>query len=195
VARVSRDVPIIYSAPMVRALIEGRKTMTRRLPNRDKRGPGRSWQLVKPGDRLWVRENFSGPYTCGYGRIPASRQDDWPVWYWADGNPNDGDWEKPRPSIHMPRWASRLTLAVTAVKVERLQAISLEDVRAEGCEVRQMWLLGADAEQRRTIAANVFMDLWSDLHGYESWNANPEVVAVSFRVIKANIDSEEARAA
>jgi hypothetical protein len=211
---VSRDIPIIFSAPMVRALLEGRKTMTRRIfkmngeppprwdgrfgfsvltPDRyvelrgvdPERGPLSRFMPLRytKADRLWVRERWkaihSGDPTQG-ARYRADVSFDQTVW---------------RPSIHMPRWASRLTLIVTGVKVERLHDIVLHDVRAEGCEVRQFWLFGLEGEERRQVGVRVFGHLWEEIHGRESWDANPFVVAVSFRVIKANIDAPEARIA
>jgi len=202
---VARDIPIIFSAPMVQALLAGRKTMTRRLAWQDVKGALRDtdrislddgmfratpWQNVKPGDRLWVRESFSGPYAwaavppSGWGWTTMQRP---PIWYWADGNPSDGDWTKPRPSIHMPRWASRLTLVVTDTKIEPLQAISEADATAEGWKGR--WP-GSPPDARGWFAL-----LWQSLHGTASWHANPEVVAIPFRVIHANIDAPEAQAA
>src|SRR5262249_23521302 len=83
-----------------------------------------------------------------------------------------------RPSIHMPRAASRLTLTVTATKIERLQAISSEDAEAQG---------GRCAMSAWTSVRH-FQDLWERLHGADSWRANPEVVALTFTVARENID-------
>lgn len=186
-----RDIPIIFSAPMVQALMDGRKTMTRRLAASPLR-------KAKPGDRLWVRENFSGPYEwrdippSGWGWDAMVRP---AIWYWADGNPENGDWMKPRPSIHMPRWASRLTLIVTGTRIESLHDISAADAAAEGHR-RLEGLQGPDVEEvHRDAAMDWFSDLWVSLHGTHGWNSNPDVVAVSFRVIKANVDAAEALAA
>lgn len=143
------DRPIIFSAPMVLALLEGRKTQTRRVL-RPQPGQfnalfsdaGKWWTgdaesgevhevLRVPyatGDRLWVREAFS------YETLDVDRNGFMPPWYWADGNPASGDFTQPKPSIHMPRWASRLTLIVTDVRVQRLQEISNDDCIAEGIE-------------------------------------------------------------
>jgi hypothetical protein len=172
------DRPIIFSAPMVLALLSGRKTQTRRLATSPLR-------RCEPGDRLWVRENFF--------------QFGGPVTYAADkGEPTFP--RKMTPSIHMPRWASRLTLIVEAVRVEPLQAISPEDARDEGVnrhspKVRQMWLFGATPEEREAIYLRAcpweYQDLWTSLHGADSWAANPKVVAITFRVVRGNIDRGE----
>ena len=204
-----KDIPIIFSAPMILALLRDRKTMTRRLAWRQYPDPevlaGKNargfdvvrneddgtiihvrkatpWQNIKAGDRLWIRENFS------YQEFSGDRIEEFGgVHYWADGNPSFGDWTRPKPSIHMPRWASRLTLIVTATKIERLQDISFEDCRAEGWPVSDP-LPFDDHEVNRDAARDWFSDLWEDLHGVESWRSNPDVVAMSFRVVKQNID-------
>lgn len=222
------DIPILFSAPMVRALLEGRKTMTRRLawksepvwceggvirdasggqedyiePHFLTQGKPSRWQRVTPGDRLWVRESLD---------LRGDRPD-LPIWrasYRADGAPLDlsvpanlafaeGKSGQRRGrfinSIHMPRSFSRITLIVETVKIERLQDISEDDAKAEGCKAFGP-LPGGDHSVPTGGAADAFGMLWSSLHGSESWNANPEVVAISFRVIKSNIDSAEARAA
>jgi len=209
------DIPVLFSAPMVRALLEGRKTMTRRLAWDIARigpefpGKPSRWQRVKPGDRLWVRESLD---------LRGDRPD-LPIWqasYRADGAPLDlsvpanlafaegkADQRRGRfiNSIHMPRSFSRLTLIVDAVKIERLQDISEDDAKAEGCglyvpghgfiEVNDL----SEGFSNYLDPIGGFQNIWTDLHGSESWNANPEVVAISFRVIKSNIDSAEARAA
>lgn len=186
------DIPIIFSAAMVRALLDGRKTMTRRIaykaggPQGDPkyyRGKPTPWFKVKAGDRMFVRENFSGPWDLRNMPPREWAWHDMSIWYWADGNPEDGDWTKPRPSIYMPRWASRITLIVTGTKLEQLQAITEDDARAEGAR--------ADHGVHRIG----FRILWSELHGPESWHASPWVMAISFKVILANIDSAEAKAA
>ena len=201
------DFPIIFSTPMVRALLEGRKTQTRRLAWRSIRKgersaegdrivilePGRfggkaihlkptSWQKRKPGDRLWVRETL----TCSGAMIQyvADRHTSELVWpaHWK----ND-----PRPSIHMPRWASRITLLVTDVRRERVQEISEEDALAEG--VGEPYLADGDPpfEETATMISSrrQFRALWSRLHGQDAWEANPEVVVPTFQVHLGNIDS------
>lgn len=209
-----KDVPIIFSAPMVVALLDGRKTMTRRLAWRNvgKPGdPGRAsfhspWTKVKPGDRLWVRENawfdkdqIAGlPLRCffegGRVRLADGRDGSTP------GSPDVATAEmfklnstlKLRPAIHMPRWASRLTLTVTATKIERLNDITEADAAAEGWKKRSDKYL--PGEVHYDAARDWFSDLWEKLHGAEAWKQNPEVVALSFDVSGQNVD-ELARAA
>ena len=110
-----------------------------------------------------------------------------PCWYWADGNPTHGDWSKPKPSIHMPRWASRITLKVTGVKIERLRDIGEEDAKAEGIrETLGGWW--SAVENYPPLAANspigAFYCLWTSINGAASWEANPWVAAISFERIK-----------
>lgn len=212
------DVPIIFSAPMVRAWLAGRKTMTRRLawgepfaidlgdyePRTTWKTIERKddtplfakatlWQRVQPGDRLWVREAIGRRPFGGYATNGAEE-----IYYAADGDEGESITEEAGfdiapwwnnkgklTPIHMPRWVSRLTLVVTATKVEPLQEISEADAMAEGTQLsetirgRQVW----HASHRAAFAA-----LWTNLHGAESWQVNPEVVALTCRVIKQNID-------
>ena len=248
------DRPIIFSAPMVRALLDGRKTQTRRLLKprpyvvQEKDGirwwnlagrPGgmivmgddallRAHRQPAPGDRLWVREahhrsdddgtpligyDFADDPTFGPDRI-EQRPGIGPVHLFRRSL---GGWggrtSRNFPSIHMPRWASRLTLTVTAVRVERLQEISEADARAEGmtgiryqdCDgdprldgriyIDTAW--HADPSALRTegdVASGApnarfaFRNLWDTLHGPGAWDANPEVVVLTFTVRKGNID-------
>jgi hypothetical protein len=219
-----KERPILFSGPMVRALLDGRKTQTRRVLKQatgpslsvgienepgvaelswlSGDGPGHDvHETIKkvpcpyglPGDRLWVRETHSigpGPaVVLEPGESAGVLR--WPhVTYTADGavERRDTRWQgafgKSRPSIHMPRWASRIELEVTGVRVERLQDISLRDVRAEGCEVREFWLFGADAAGRQRVGASVYRDLWESINGAGTWAANPYVWCVSFRRVR-----------
>ena len=203
------DRPIIFSAPMVRALLDGRKTQTRRvlkpLPRRTIFFDPKTAVLDQfqeppyaPGDRLWVREAFS------YELLDVDRNGFMPPWYWADGNPESGDFTRPKPSIHMPRWASRLTLLVTDVRVQRLQEISDDDARAEGIEPlksgRGYYDPTVSHDQSRSIvrfgqyyslATHAFSALWDSIHGPDAWDANPWVAAISFTVHRCNIDKME----
>lgn len=203
---------IIFSAPMVRALLEGRKTQTRRLltprpvwePEKIDGvtfGAGWSWRGLSrfhpmdfvaravewcpyaPGDRLYVRE------ALGWNRDGDDR-----FFYRADQAdvppsviPDNYQITNPyAPSIHMPRWASRLWLTVTDVRVQRVQEISEADARAEG--VNPTGWEGSDVPAHCRIA---FQDLWNSLHTKpgETWEANPWVVAISFDVHNGNVDS------
>lgn len=173
---------IIFSGPMVYAIQEDRKTQTRRIvkPQPDGEtvmhvnyGHGWSEALRCPygvaGDRLWVRETFA---------LESKSYAGDKVRYRADGKPTSGAW---RPSIHMPRWASRITLEITGVRVERLQEISEADAKAEGViptgrRATHKWCNGEDVSHRRQFA-----DLWDSLHGKGAWEQNPWVWVVEFR--------------
>jgi hypothetical protein len=215
-----RDIPILFSDRMVRALLREAeapgtgKTETRRLawrapklrggvecehgydtcPDCDGLKPS-SWRKVKPGDRLWVRETFSGPHE--YSDLPPRA---WftttPIWYWADGNPAGGDWTKPRPGIHMPHWASRLTLLVNSVRVERLQEITEEGARAEGAILLRSGRItdvagGQYGGAVWQTARGWFRERWNDLHGPGAWDLSPEVCVLSFSVAKRNFNQRD----
>lgn len=208
------DKPIIFSAPMVRALLDGRKTQTRRVlkpqpnmlnggrPLNDGRGSysiEAGWKHLPctRGDRLWVREAFIGHYAYEVNEYPPRDWGNKPIWFPADGPVPDkfaGQfWHRARPSTHMPRWASRLTLTVTDVRVQRLQEISEADAVAEGCEAtgwRPTYGNPDNAGFEESIPAkDAFADLWSSLHGPGAWEANPWVAAYSFTVQLGNIDA------
>lgn len=221
-ATVVKERPILFSAPMVRALLDGSKTQTRRavkLPRtRDAfvlEDHGAGWwpyqsddgesslcndgmehpytcPYGKPGDRLWVRENgWERPE-----RTPRQMRegaDTWAPYYfdadglsWSDAEDLKAWGFKRRPSIHMPRWASRILLEITNVRVERLQDISESDARAEGCDP---WndLAGVSGV---TVAELVwgyrraYAHLWDQINGAGAWDANPWVWAVSFKRIE-----------
>lgn len=215
------DIPIIFSAAMVRALLDGRKTMTRRLAwrelNTTKKGriaaglgkTASPWQRVKAGDRLWVREAVKAdPDADGWDGVRYLADDAWIGSTATTADEADNflslyHYGKKLgagvPSIHMPRWVSRLTLIVTATKIERLQAISMEDCLAEGIPPitdTARWTPPIPKEPNLlAIYGGAFCKLWCGLHGDDAWESNPEVVAVSFRIVKANIDAPEAMAA
>lgn len=181
-----KDRPIIFSAPMARALLEGRKTQTRRLASSP-------LAKVRPGDRLWVREAWH-PHD-GWNLLVQEGLRPGPkvAVYRADRPTAVSKW---RPSIHMPRWASRLTLTVSDTRRQRLQDISAQDCIAEGidprphlcgCEVCALTSQLCPATASSIVLA--FAELWRSLHGAESWDANPEVVALTFTVELRNIDS------
>jgi hypothetical protein len=202
-----KERPILFSAPMVRAILDGRQTQTRRIVKpqphagvrkspfvasglEDGHGRGLRCPFGAPGDRLWCRETFSYTHNDAQGFSDTGE-----VWYWADGNPQDGDWSKPRPSIHMPRWASRITLEITDVRVQRLQEISEEDAVAEGVfrptgertpigQVVETHNGGSLIYAVRGQACECFRDLWQSIHGPGSWEASPWVWALTFRRVE-----------
>lgn len=212
-----KERPILFSAPMVRALLAGRKTVTRRVVKPQprsirattKESPNAPVELpilgdptkepFRPGDRLWVRETWGVTLDVAldqarYGATNAARAK---VRYAADGVAKERlGVERWRPSIHMPRWASRLTLEVTGVRVERLQAITEEDAVAEGVERApgrdvpaamgggvETWRDYRDDDAWCTSACASFASLWQSLNGAGSWAANPWVWVVAFRVM------------
>jgi hypothetical protein len=196
----TKERPIIFSSAMVRAILDGRKTQTRRIikpqPPANLTNCADDWNSgfvdVKcphgaPGDRLWVRESWSGEHWIsdirpkerfGFAREGCLAPFPPATWYWADGEPGQGDWERPRASIQMPRWASRITLEITSIRVERLHDISEEDAIAEGMPSRRddgAWLCPVEK----------FGDLWEEIHGRESWNKSPWVWVIEFRRLGA----------
>lgn len=212
------DKPIIFSAPMIRVLLDGRKTQTRRVlkpqpsPHVQILKVGRFWDWrdgtrggsvrvpYAIGDRLWVRESF----VTGFDIDDEIGQPvgDIKVWYRATDvglswyNPDtESTFDNPpwRSPIHMPRALSRMTLAVTHVRVARLQDISEEDADAEGFGgdfphvVMPHVFPSADKASVLTIV-ECFARLWNSIHGPDAWDANPWVVALTFDVIQANID-------
>ena len=196
--------PIIFQGAMVRALLDGSKTQTRRCIKLPHQNPLGVWEPMtfggpnggktrdgntipekrgiwhtrtghslccpygQPGDRLWVRETWlqtnpfsqGGMHTYGYR---ASDEIEFPDAIW-------------KPSIHMPRDASRITLEVTGVRVERLQDISRGDAMAEGCPFPNM--------ARGDDPRKWYADLWSSINGPGSWELNPWVWVVEFKRMK-----------
>lgn len=199
---MSNEKPILFKDEMIRAILEGWKTQTRRIVKPCKckdslcelapheiageinRGHYRNCPYGKPGDRLWVRENFlqlmHGQVTDGRVKYCASIDPR------STGTPkNDGYWWRKRPSIHMPRWASRITLEITDVRVERLQDISSADAKAEGVATPDLndW-----CDDSKWVSQ--FAWLWRSINGPDSWDANPWVWVIEFKRI-----DQEAKAA
>ncbi|MDP0907557.1 hypothetical protein Q6322_27245, partial [Klebsiella pneumoniae] len=140
------------------------------------------------GDRIWVRETFQGPL-FDFDLMDSYCKDSTPFEksefcvYKADGVPApefyDADDELHccwRPSIHMPRWASRILLEITGVRVERLKSISDRDALREGCSTADM--------KSGDCVADVFARLWASIYGDESWNSNPWVWVIEFKRIE-----------
>lgn len=214
------DKPILFSGPMVRALLEGRKTQTRRIikkPNKIMGKPvpdnfeidpysikqGAIWRPKnkntggfeqscphgQPGDLLWVRETF-----WHYGKwvkngLTKTGKQAWKFKplknpykqervqfvkpHYVPKNREEIGFHK-RPSIFLPRWASRITLEIKDIRVERLHDITWEDAKAEGINTNNPVL--------------DFDGLWTKINGPDSWWQNPWVWAISFDVYSINID-------
>ncbi|TYX32560.1 morphogenetic protein [Klebsiella pneumoniae] len=211
---------MIFNAEMVRAILDGRKTQTRRpvkFPVHDKNlgcelagnelagelsaGNYLNSAFGKPGDRIWVRETFQGPLfdydlMDSYSKDPTPFEKPEFCVYKADGVPApefyDADDELHccwRPSIHMPRWASRILLEITDVRVERLNAISEEDATAEGVPPAGSLLPdypGTFLTPKGDFATAkvAFQRLWESIYGEESWKANGWVWVISFKRIE-----------
>lgn len=243
-----KERPILFSAPMVLALLDGTKTQTRRIVKPqdsvefdpdlqaspiylhsatcpgycDYGCPVLPCPFGGPGDRLWVRETWrSWNETCSddhdddpcephcnqtyvaYAATPRRgfrpKPDGASITYLDESSPLEqnpkvlGPW---KPSIHMPRWASRITLEVTGVRVERLCSISEADAKAEGADRDFTPVLEDDREDPREVGypsasdlahaeatkhRRFFQSLWESINGAGSWNANPWVWAISFK--------------
>lgn len=236
---MSTTKPILFSGPMVRALLGGRKTQTRRLIKPQPVTPedfaghvrcayiephtylemfgahrqigGGSIPAMRQtalrygfGNLLWVREAWcpansdNGPVLCfaadlhrrylvdesypvDYGRFPAGRAA-WTPWA---ADVERGTTKAWRPGIHLPRWASRLTLEVTDVRVQRLQEISKPDVIAEGVTERE----GQPLADVVCGWHEPYAKLWDAINGAGAWDANPWIVALTFKVHNVNIDA------
>lgn len=238
------DRPIIFSAPMVCALLAGRKAQTRRLlAIRGRKGftefgpsdtAGYDWHFRdahkrwhdlrhaellarlpwQVGDRLWVRETVRADdhpeeelvgvrYLADdcWHRLPdtnEARERQYILRCYRSTDP-DLDAYKVVPPIHMPRWASRLTLTVTDVRVHRLQEISLDDVLAEGCPIDPDFHdTSQDGSGGPMVKIGIaqwrsprgwYHVLWDELNGPGAWEANPHVVALTFSVETRHIDA------
>ncbi|HBW7597291.1 hypothetical protein [Klebsiella pneumoniae] len=145
----------------------------------------------KPGDRIWVRETFCPVDDTQYGgekwvdyratpKFEASHPAGW------DCAPNDAEALKWRPSIHMPRWASRILLEITGVRVERLNSISQEDAQAEGLELTGWRPTYSDPDSGGEVMTpyDNFAQLWESIYGEESWKANPWVWVIEFKRVE-----------
>ncbi|MEH5085172.1 morphogenetic protein [Klebsiella variicola] len=226
-----REKGLIFNSEMVRAILDGRKTQTRRpvkFPVHDKNlgcdlagnelagelsaGNYLNSAFGKPGDRIWVRETFQGPL-FDYEQMDAYLEDSYrfetpefcqyaadgghrPEYQDADDNLRHG-W---RPSIHMPRWASRILLEITDVRVERLNTISPEDAESEGLECTNFTGFGDEPglpsypepdvyfdplkKQWKEYPPEAFAGLWESIYGEGSWQANPWVWVIEFKRVE-----------
>jgi|SRR5579859_2384991 len=222
---VSKERPILFSGEMVRAILDGRKTQTRRVlkPQPHTPTPGtyadrydktdcwafwlpdlrmtepKTWACPygRPGDQLWVKETFALETDFNVGMLgyepphkdgrPVNRIDDstfglyWEQAHYRATDPEPElcyeDWEDPevkwRPSIYMPRWASRIMLELTEVRVERLREISEDDATAEAPPRLITYRTAIDA----------FSNLWDSINAKRGWgwNQNPWVWVIEFR--------------
>lgn len=197
--------PILFSSPMVRALLDGSKTQTRRIvkPQPAQVLPHATTPLIRLratdetlslwndacpygqlGDRLWVRETWANIALSGYHPVYVFRAE--------ISKPEIWEGVKWKPSIHMPRAASRITLEITDVRVERLQDISEPDAIAEGIEwgrhepkidmegYRMYGAAGITNDSRLS-----YRTLWDSINGPGSWNSNPWVWAITFKRLTA----------
>ncbi|HBS6293330.1 TPA: hypothetical protein RGL45_004892 [Klebsiella pneumoniae] len=206
---------MIFNSEMVRAILDGRKTQTRRpikwkqtrFTEIGEREDGSKWPWSEDaehacdfwhpcpfgavGDRIWVRETFCTVDDTQYGggkwvdyratpKFEASHPAGW------DCAPNDAEALKWRPSIHMPRWASRILLEITDVRVERLNAISQEDAQAEGMELTGWRPTYSDPDSGGEVLTpyDNFAQLWESIYGEESWKANPWVWVIEFKRVE-----------
>ncbi|WP_439851112.1 hypothetical protein ACTACG_07125 [Pseudomonas syringae] len=203
----TKERPILFRAPMVRAILSGQKTVTRRVMKVQPVLNGGFWEVygagwgkgitsvpVMPGhslssncpygrigERLWVREAWQADAQVN-SIAPRELSHGEPIQYPADGASRQTGCSmikpgKTRPSIHMPRWVSRILLEITDVRVERLQGISEEQAEAEGVD----FLRAAPDLDETLTAAQLFDCLWSSINGSDSWNSNPWVWVVEFK--------------
>lgn len=211
------DQGILFSAPMVRAILRDQKRVTRRegtlikgidvnsleyrdLPDGFTRAAVFTANHFRPrfksGQRLWVRENFQG--ARGYDTMKPRDWGNKPVWYSADGEPGNDWWfisKKKRPAIHMPRRISRITVDVTSVEIQQLGDMTEEDALDEGIEELPdgFGLPGYDECQGHETAMSAFRRLWININ--QHWDDHFWVEAIRFIPYKTNIDQIPARAA
>ncbi|HBS1995974.1 hypothetical protein [Klebsiella quasipneumoniae] len=220
-----REKGLIFNSEMVRAILDGRKTQTRRpikwkqtrFTEIGEREDGSKWPWSEDaehacdfwhpcpfgavGDRIWVRETWSSDFANYY---PNDR-----VWYAADNNRQldidmvdgvrgiyspESDVHVPfrwHPSIHMPRWASRILLEITDVRVERLNAISEEDAEAEGINMEALYdsqdcydCIADHNMTGRPTVTGAFKYLWESIYGEEGWKSNPWVWVIEFKRVE-----------
>lgn len=207
--------PLLFNAPMVRATLDDSKTQTRRVAKltdsghvKEPRGH-RRWHPAdpearlacpygQPGDRLWVRETFvqGYPYDAVTDRLLQCDAvgNNLPMKTWYRADKSDIGWSGDdgfqvavpwKPSIHMPRAASRILLEIVSVRIERLQDISEADAIAEGCtKTHNGYYWGGHhktvGRKQLASATGAYRDLWESINGTGSWDLNPWVWVVEF---------------
>ena len=214
-----KERPILFGAPMVRSLLDGTKSQTRRVvkmppswdcivyadwgngwwpyrsddgesPNYDNNEIPLNCPYGRPGDRLWVRETFMDLHGTGVEHVDTAGRrlryafaaDHRPGSYGDEARKDYG--LKWKPSIHMPRAASRILLEIVSVRVERLQGISEADARAEGIAKTKagFWSLYGQRDVDGTYSPRAsYQALWESINGAGSWDANPWVWVVEFK--------------
>lgn len=210
---------MIFNGEMVRAILDGRKTQTRRIvksdcmdigekddvtlwPSREHDNGGDYWYpcpFGEVGDRIWVRETWQAIHDSvdEFGHveertyspsIPKEKDRYWHTVYaehFGDENREDRGFPW-RPAIHMPRWASRITLEITSVRVERLNDISQEDAQAEGMELTGWRPTYSDPDSGGEVWTpyDNFAELWQSIYSVGSWLSNPWVWVIEFRRIE-----------
>lgn len=216
-----KERPILFNGEMVRAILDGRKTMTRRMVKPQPHEGSKLWGMIQHdgepralfwcegqpssygtplpmnvGDRLWVRETFriynSASECACYDECKCARMNGKPLYRASDPSPDDDKWT---PSIHMPRWASRITLEITGVRVERVQEMEGMDaassdalkegvhrIHHEGGNYYYSAFRNQPDPKNWTDPCLAFKELWQSI--YANWDANPWVWVYEFRRIK-----------
>lgn len=167
---MSKQRPILFSTPMVQAILDGRKTQTRRIVK--PQPPYDEHEVITcpyghAGDVLWVRETWQPSSSVAYVHFKADCR---------DGDPGKG-W---KPSIHMPKDACRLFLLITSVRLERLQSITRQDAAAEGVCIENEAERFPGYQIHRWPEEN-FQTLWENINGEQSWRDNPWVWVIEFQ--------------
>lgn len=224
-SEMKKEIPILFSTPMVQAILDGRKTQTRRTNGLTEinKNPG-DWIFVecfsmagkypiipvfrfenqktgdlidvrcpygKPGDILWVRETWQHDLKIDLAKDKAEFVPNGKFVFAADGTQivayETGKYGRWKPSIHMPKVACRIWLEVVGSRVERLQEITEEDAAKEGLVAHDeySYIPGEAVQQieKHNSAYGQFRDLWASINGEESWNVNPWVWVVEFKVL------------
>jgi hypothetical protein len=214
-----KERPILMSAPMVRAILEGRKTQTRRIVKpQPKPAPMAGWWVDydTPKEKHFsfaedVCEHYFHEVACPYGNVYGDGSADrlWVRETWRDRMPGGcepmkemveyaatpwpaehdaGEIGKWRPSIFMPRWASRITLEITDIRIERLKDISNADAEAEGVEWDGSFVVMGPGHIKvpKGSPRSAFTRLWDSINGQgeenpKSWDANPFVWVIEFK--------------
>lgn len=196
---------MIFNGEMVRAILDGRKTQTRRpikwkqtrFTEIGEREDGSKWPWSEDaehacdfwhpcpfgavGDRIWVRETFAALEPGSYEQAKPQEWHCQDLRYAATDRLAKSDADirgyKWVPSIHMPRWASRILLEITGVRVERLQSITLGDIcKEDGCGLYDF--------RPATHGFQVWEELWKSIYGEESWKANPWIWVIEFKRVE-----------